>query len=296
MSLDESAPNLPKRKLPFWNTVTLAYSIFFRRFSEVLRAFWPWLTVLAVLTAITSWQQWSWMLTLLANLRAGDMSQMMAGLSQPFALLALGCLNIFCLLLAGVSIAIAWHRLMILDEQPGFSIGNIMTKNFWRYVGVGIAICLIAFLPATAILWSTLYLLSSVKAGWSSAATGFLALIVVAIVVYVVAVSVRLSTLLPARAIGELDLNFREAWKRTRGNTGRLFWGLLLTTIAPLLPLELALTSLRDAAFSEADLALRVSASKVIFVVYYLLSLPISIGFLSLAYRQFFPDRLERAS
>ena len=33
------------------------------------------------------------------------------------------------LLLAGVSIAVAWLRLMILDERPGFSGGNLATKN-----------------------------------------------------------------------------------------------------------------------------------------------------------------------
>ena len=46
------------------------------------------------------------------------------------------------------------------------------------------------------------------------------------IYVYVVAIAVllRLSPLLPARA-SYLDRTFKDTWRQTRGNAWRLFWG-----------------------------------------------------------------------
>ncbi len=57
-------------------------------------------------------------------------------------------LHILVFTFAGVSIAVAWHRRIILGEQPGFSGSNVATKSLWRYDGVGFAIGLIAFLPS----------------------------------------------------------------------------------------------------------------------------------------------------
>src|ERR1700675_1808838 len=53
------------------------------------------------------------------------------------------------------------------------------------------------------------------------------------------AVTLRLSLLLPARAVGDLDLTFKETWKRTSGNTWRIFWGIPACTIPPILALQL---------------------------------------------------------
>ncbi len=44
-----------------------------------------------------------------------------------------------------VSIAVAWHRLVILNERPGCSGCNIATKDLWRYVAAAIALFLIPF-------------------------------------------------------------------------------------------------------------------------------------------------------
>ena len=55
-------------------------------------------------------------------------------------------------LLAGVSIAVAWHRLILLGEQPRLSGTNLATISLWRYVGIALAIYVIATLPAVVIL------------------------------------------------------------------------------------------------------------------------------------------------
>jgi hypothetical protein len=71
MSLADGPPDLPYPKLPFWDAVSLAYSTYFRHFVEALRASWLWIIVVAVFTGFASWQQWSWMATMMANLKPG---------------------------------------------------------------------------------------------------------------------------------------------------------------------------------------------------------------------------------
>src|ERR1700686_5341500 len=186
MSLAERPPALPYPKLPFWNTVSLSYSTYFNHFIDALRASWLWLIAGAALVAVASWQQWSWMATAMTNLKPGVAPQM----PKPTEMaVLLNLANIF-LLLAGVSIAVAWHRLMILDERPGFSGSNVATKNLWRYIVVGLALCLIMFLPVAAVMLPTFYFLFPATAGGTPPPPGFFPLIMVVFVVYAVGIAV----------------------------------------------------------------------------------------------------------
>jgi hypothetical protein len=200
MSLAESPPHLPYPKLPFWDTVGLSYSTYFHHFIDAVRASWLWLIVVAAFTGVAAWQQWSWMTAMMANLKPGlppppPPAEMAVPMNLANALL----------LLAGVSIAVAWHRLMILNEQPGFSGSNLVTKNLWRYIAMALGLFVILFLPLIAILLPTFYFLPPV-AGRPPPA--LFALIPLAFVVYGagMAVSLRLTLLLPARAIGDTVL------------------------------------------------------------------------------------------
>jgi hypothetical protein len=299
MSFDEYyAPIVPPQKLPFRDTVSLSYSTYFANFIDALRASWIWLVVVAAMTGVGSWQQWSWMSTIMADVTRGTPPQMLNQISRPFDMLALLYLGHILTLLAGVSIAVAWHRLMILGEHPGFSGSNLATGNPWRYIGVGLLICLAIFLPAVAIVAPLLFLLPAT----TGASPGTFPLAVVAFfAIYLigVAVALRLSVLLPARAVGDLSLTFKGAWNRTRGNIWRLFWGMLATTLPPLLLIQIAFLTVNGfpnpATFASPNFAAQMTAANVVFTVYYLLMLPIGIGFLSHAYRHFFQAPLGRA-
>jgi hypothetical protein len=293
MSLAESPPHLPYPKLPFWDTVGLSYSTYFHHFIDAVRASWLWLIVVAAFTGVAAWQQWSWMTAMMANLKPGlppppPPAEMAVPMNLANALL----------LLAGVSIAVAWHRLMILNEQPGFSGSNLVTKNLWRYIAMALGLFVILFLPLIAILLPTFYFLPPV-AGRPPPA--LFALIPLAFVVYGagMAVSLRLTLLLPARAIGDTVLTFKQTWKRTRGNTWRLFWGIVVTTMPPLLIAQIISFAaigfpLPGKAGSE-NFAAQMTVMSTVFAAYYLLIVPIGIGFLSHAYRHFFEAPLEVA-
>jgi hypothetical protein len=296
MSVAGIPPDLAYRKLPFWDTVSLSYSSYFRRFTDVLRASWLWLVVVAVLTYFASWQQWSWMATAMANLKPGLPPPQMPQLTEMAVLLNL---NNILLLLAGVSIAVAWHRLMILGERPGFSGSNVATKIVWRYIGMAIAIFLINFLPALVVMFPALYFLIPAKAGGGSPPLGLFAVIPLVLVLAAVglAVAFRLSLLLPARAVGDLSITFKQAWLRTRGNTWRLFWGIALTTVPPLVLVQIVFLTMIGAPipgnFARGGFVTQMTVTSTVTVIYYLLITPIGIGFLSHAYRHFFQGGLE---
>jgi hypothetical protein len=295
MSLTDFPRDLPYPKLPFWDAVGLAYSSYFGNFVAVLRASWLWLVVVAGLTAFAGWQQWSWMASAMANLGPGLPPPELPKSSEMAVLLGLA--NIL-ILLGGVSIAVAWHRLMILDEQPGLSGSNVVTKNLWRYIVMAIALFLTLFLPMIAIMLPTFYFLLPASGGRTSLPPGFLVpfLFFVAYLVGI-AIMLRLTLLLPARAIGNTDLTFRETWNRTRGNTWRLFWGMVVTTIPPVLIAEIGFLLIfgvpGPANFASGDFVTRMTTSSAVFTAYYLLIVPIGIGFLSHAYRHFFLAPIE---
>ena len=185
------------------------------------------------------------------------------------------------------------HRLLILGERPGFSGSNVATRDLWRYIGMGLAIGLMVMLPIVAIIFPAFYFILPLQhAAPGSPPAALFLLIPLFFVLYFVGIAVvlRLILLLPARAAGDLSLTFRQTWNRTRGNTWRLFWGLLATTVPPLLLAEIAFMLIglpKPTTILGEDFARRMTATSTIFVVYYLLMLPVGIGFLSHAYRHF---------
>jgi hypothetical protein len=119
-----------------------------------------------------------------------------------------------------------------------------------------------------------------------------------------VVIGLRLGLVLPARAIGDLGLTFREAWDRTRGNTWRLFWGTVACMLPPMILLEVVSLivfsaighHVRPGQPLDSSIALSTAIMSATFFVAYLLIVPIGIGFLSHSYRHFFQGGLEIAA
>jgi hypothetical protein len=315
MSALAGPPPLPK--LPIWDIVGLAYSGYFRNFADVLRASWLWLLLGAVANGVVSWQQWS--LVGIAVLSSAQQTQLPPDFAMAmFASLAptIVVANAV-LILALVSIAVAWHRRIILDERPSFLNFNIATGNFWRYIGVGLAIALLALLPI-----ALAFIPIVVTRVGSGAPTSMMALaanpgiaaiaIPLLLVAYIVGIAVvlRLSLLLPARAAGDVELSFARNWRRTRGNCWRMFWGVMICTAVPTIVAEMVLLPMGApnpasmaaagpdamfAFFASRDFIVRMTAVSVGFMAFFMLTLPIGIGFLSFAYRHFFGDAISPA-
>jgi hypothetical protein len=206
-------------------------------------------------------------------------------------------------LLAGVSIAVAWHRRIILGEHPGPSGSNVATKTLWLYVLTGIDIYAIAILLCLGIV-VPIYLLLAIGTGGfprlTSSGYTMLFLVIFVSCLAAFAVVVRLSLLLPACVVGALDLTFKQTWNGTSGNTWRLCWGILACAVPPMLVLMIVILVLigpprpdlfddkaRDL-FGGEGYAVRIAVINAIVMVCQLLFLPIWISFLSHSYRHFF--------
>lgn len=294
--VDHQDASIPK--LPLWKTICRAYSIFFDNFLDVLRASWLCIAVVVPLSMITQWIQLSWALKAMAGARPWLASQTPfppPPPSAPIGMMVLVYASGLLALLAGVSIAVAWHRHIILGERPGLSGSNVATISFWRYVAVGIALFLIALLP---LLIGFLFLAPFAAAGGLKIQIWW---VMVPLLFYLVAIAImlRLILLLPARAAGNWSPTFRDSWNRTRGNTWRLFWGFVACIVPPGLLIQivsLIIFSLNGpgpgtigAPLPVDDAFLtRFTAISAVIWAFYLLTTPIAVGFLSLSYLHFF--------
>ncbi len=132
-------------KLPLWNTIYRAYATWLSNPLDVLRISWLWLA-LAILTSLVEWSSISGTVA-----DAGRESRP----HIPIEISVFVGLSNFFLMLSPFSIAVAWHRRIILDEQPRFSGSNVFTKSLWYYIGAGILITLTAWLPIVLIFLIT---------------------------------------------------------------------------------------------------------------------------------------------
>jgi hypothetical protein len=264
-------------KLPLWATIRLSYATYFRHFRDGLRITALWLPLVAALNAVAGWQQAFWLREMLAN------PQTQVTLAQSADLVILNYVAGLALGCAAISIAVAWHRLLLLNETPRLSGSNFFTGSLWRYVGIGIVISVIGALPLVAALvpLSLLRMLPSI----GSAPPAVIAVIVLAYVIGIV-LMLRLCLLLPARAAGDLNLTFKNAWRRSRGNLWRIFCGILACGIPPFLLTKLAFLAVISVPLAADAYLAQWAAGSAIGIGCWLLTWPIWVGFLSHAYRR----------
>jgi hypothetical protein len=260
MNLAEPQGRLVDSKLPISFTVYFAYTSYIQHLPDLLRTSWLWLLVVGTTTAVAHGTEWNWV---------GSTLQM----------------------LAAASMAVAWHRLLIVGERPGFSSSNLASGNFWRYVRSAILLVAITLAPIFAVMFlSFAFLLSSKLSG---APPLSLLLMRLAVIAAIAISTCRIALVLPARAVANPNRpTLTEAWKRTRHNTWRLFWGVLVTSLPQLFATQLFAPPISDpsAVVGARNIAIGEIADATALSVSYLLALPVSIGFLSYAYLHFFKD------
>lgn len=282
MSAIVGASDAPVSKLPLWQTVRLSYATFFEHFGDGLRIATLWLPPVAILAAFGGWLQ----ATLLMEVAA--IPQVQIDPSQPMHLLMLGYVLNLLLAVAAFSGAVAWHRLLLLKEEPKASSGrNAGTRVFWRYVGVTFLIALIAMIAPIVVLVPMAALNLLPAAGSTPPAE--IAVIALAYVVSIVLI-LRFSLLLPARATGNLTLSLKGAWQRTRGNLWRLFFGIVACTLPPFLLVKIIFIALTIIPLGGSLHVVQWATASAVALSCWLLLFPIWIGFLSHAYRQLVPE------
>jgi hypothetical protein len=182
-----------------------------------LRAQWLWFVLLAILFAV---------LALSNDLKiTGDQAALEAQLKDNPEKAGLFVLSVFlgiaATLLAFSSIAVSWHRYVLLDEVPQGLAALRVDSIVWRYLGnlmlLGLLMTVLA-LPLSLVPFPLLLSMPAIAVG-----------ILMAYIIFVMLpILYRLSIKLPAIALGRRDFRMGDAWNVSRGNWGQILGVALL--------------------------------------------------------------------
>lgn len=202
---DSAAP----RQLPAGECIEHALQSVRRNIGYAFRISWPWYAVLAVVNIAV--------MVFTGYALTGGI-EVNPGLILPVVFLV-----ILLTMLAFASIAVNWHRYILLDQVPIGAELFRLDGLTWRYFGnilligliIGIAMAVFMLVLQAFASLSTITAIASIFIGLA----GFVAL---AISVY------RLGVKLPAVAIGRRDFSLKHAWAATSGNKQPIFFVLLI--------------------------------------------------------------------
>jgi hypothetical protein len=178
---------------------------------------------------------WPWMLLLLPINVAVNLYLVFHGMQDPQNLTVQAFFLIVPLAIASIvaycSIAVNWHRYVLLDEVAEGWQRLRVDSLMWRYIGNAILIGLI--LMAGGIVAAIA--LSLVGWGLSAAVGESIPIVIVpsviALYAYALVSAYRLAVKLPSVALGRNDFYMRDAWRVINGNFWQIFGLLLLFVI-----------------------------------------------------------------
>ncbi len=145
--------------------------------------------------------------------------------------------------IVGLWIAVAWHRFILTGEIADGWFPKLHIARMWSYFLRGLLVFIVCVFPVSIVLGIALAILGALFSN-SSALVGLAWLVPVLVMIPIFVISIRISTILPAAALGKA-LSLREAWRSTKGSTGAiivivLIFGLLYTPAILLQPLIIA--------------------------------------------------------
>ena len=222
------------RKLPVFEALGHAFRSTTDNIGFAFHISWPWVLILLPFNVATN------LYMVLNGLETGGEPD----LSKIGTYFAVAAPLILASIVAYASIAVNWHRYVLLDEiAQGWQRLRIDSLT-WRYIGnfilvflvllacaipVGLAIGLVGFL-ANALFGGDLAAVLLVPA-------------VLALYAFAFVAAYRLSVKLPAIALGRRDFSMGDAWRATKGNSWRML-GLLILFLLCLLLIGLVMLAI----------------------------------------------------
>jgi hypothetical protein len=262
-------------KLPVFATVGRAYGSMFSNFGTFLRISWLWIVVIAAL---------NWLMTWLTNmLMPGNLILTAAnfakfGAAEWILLSAVGFVQSLVTIPFLSSIAVNWHRLLLLNERPEPTAFARLDSPVWSYTALAAVLAL-----GKAIV----SLVQVLGRGDPTGAGSFIAISVGIGAMAAYMFLARYSIGLPAKALG-IDVGADAAYTATRGNTWRIGWGFVLSFL-PMLVAAAYASFVWPGAARFTEVSDTASAIRALFVVLSVLSGIVSVGFISYTYEHFFP-------
>jgi hypothetical protein len=195
------------RTLPVGPTIKHMVSSTLNNLAFAMRAQWPWMIIIVVLFAILGTYN-----PIPANLTQEqseaffrDNASQVASFFLLFAAVALVAMLGFS------SVAVAWHRYVLLDEVPQGMNKLRVDGTVWRYFGNLVLISLMLIVAALPLSLLIIPLYSA------SPAIGLFGAMVYSVVI-LLPILYRLSIKLPAVALGRQDFRMGDAWNISKGN------------------------------------------------------------------------------
>jgi hypothetical protein len=195
------------RQLPVGPVVSHMVKSTINNLGFIVRAQWPWMLIVGaiVMAALRSFPE----------VAGATPEQSEAFLREnPGALLQffLFVLVAFIVgLIAFASIAVAWHRYILLDEVPQGLAKLRVDRNVWRYFRNLILITLLV-IPVMIPLLFLMAVFQSISPFAAIAVAAVYMVVVVSPILY------RVSIKLPAIALGRQDFGMGDAWNTSAGN------------------------------------------------------------------------------
>ena len=139
-----------------------------------------------------------------------------------------GFLTIFAMFLVAMVflawIAISWHRFILLEEYPSGWVPPFRWEEIksyvWKLIVLSFVFMILTLIPALVIGFALSAADASDAIGASILIIAIIAIIGLPIFIWI---SFRLSSVLPASAIGE-PMGIGEAWRATATHSGTIFW------------------------------------------------------------------------
>jgi len=209
------------RKLPVFGILSHALGSVINNIRFAWHVSWPWLALLLPLGLAADF------LLPHINPEATDPAAITRNGQAGLGYLALGALS----MLVFSSIAVSWHRYILLDEIPHGLARLRLDRVVWRYFGNTLLVVLIvvaACIPPVVLL-SFATMMLGLGQGAATSVT------MAAAGLFAIPLSYRLMVKLPAIAIGNDGFTMREAMTRTVGNALQLCMAGAIVIIAALL-------------------------------------------------------------
>jgi hypothetical protein len=201
------------RPLPVTAAFTHALNSTIRNLSFAWYASWPWLAVLLPILIVGN--------IYVFTKTGGDPARLDAASATT------GLIMAFMEALAFASIAVNWHRYVLLDEVPQGAQRLRLDDTAWRYFGNMLVIFLIIF----GLGFAATFVLALLGLALGTAVVIVTSVALAALAFIGLSVFYRLGIKLPAVALGRGGFGFRDAWRVTAGNGWRIL-GLALLYLA----------------------------------------------------------------
>ena len=281
-------------KIRFWATVGAAYGFAFAHLGQLLRAAGVWIAGCVVLE----------MALLLVSQRDGG--EIMLRASDPIATILLtAALSLFGYA-ATIAFAVAWHRLVLTEERRDWLAALRFKGREWRFMFYGWAYGSVLAVVAWIVIVAILRVAVAMLPEGSSPSRTYLVIAVYAVAASVALFAVvvpfsRLALGFPAIALEEPSGVWRRSWRRGKGNSVRLAFGIALSGAPMVATTVLAIVGQRWLLVNErlGDVGFAGHAGEfALAVIYYLVrfgTYAVAVSFLSLCYRQLVPRETNLA-